>query len=372
MFASTLGIRLVFWLGPTVPAPAPVELLQLLSKVEVTNDSGAGDGFSITFACGRNAIGDYPLAKSDTLKPKTRVILGVVMGAMPEALIDGVITHTQFNPGSAPGQATLTVMGRDLTVLMDLEEKNESYENQPDFTIAARVLAGYASFGVVPAPMPTSDVPIMTERIPRQHETDLQFLQRLAKRNGYVFYLEPITFGVTKAYWGPPVRVGVPQSALSVDLGSATNVRSLSFAADALAATDTKGVFVDPFLHMTIPIPSLPSLRVPPLALIPASALRTTLQRETASQNPATAAMTALSSTMNTPDPVTASGDLDSVRYGRVLHARGLVGLRGAGLMYDGFWYVKTVKHSITRNDYTQHFSLGREGFLTTTPVVAP
>ncbi|MBI2925750.1 MAG: hypothetical protein HYY24_08605 [Verrucomicrobia bacterium] len=372
MFTSTLGIRLVFWLGPTVPLPAPVELLQSLSRVEVTNDSGAGDGFQITFACGRNALGEYTLVSSDSLKPKTRVILGVVMGASPEALIDGVITHKQFNPGAAPGQATLTVTGKDLTAVMDFEEKNDSFENQPDSVIVARVLAGYASYGIVPAPTVTADVPIMTERIPRQHETDLQFLQRLAKRNGYVFYLEPITFGATKAYWGPPVRAGLPQPALSVDLGSATNVKSLGFTNDALATTATKGVFVIPFLNIAVPIPTLPSLKIPPLAAAPAPALRTTLQRETANQSAATAAVTALASRMNAPDAATAEGEADSVRYGSVLRARGLVGLRGAGLTHDGFWYVKRVTHSITRNEYSQKFSLSREGSGTTTPAVIP
>jgi len=372
MFTSTLGIRLILWLGGTVPLPAPVELLQALSRVEVTNDSGAGDGFQLTFACGRNPLGDYTLVQSSQLQPKTRVIIGAVMGAAPEALIDGVITHSQFNPGTTPGQATFTVTGKDLTALMDLEEKNDSYENQPDSVIVARVLAGYASYGIVPAPTPTADVPIMTERIPRQHETDLQLLQRLARNNGYVFYLEPITLGATKAYWGPQVRAGLPQSALSVDMGAATNVKSLAFANDALATIGTKGVFVDPFFKLSIPIPALPSLKIPPLAASPAPALRTTLQRETAKENVATAATAALAAATNAPDAATAEGEADSVRYGSVLRARGLVGVRGAGLTHDGFWYVKRVTHTITRNDYSQKFSLSREGLGTLTPVVIP
>jgi len=363
---------LVLWLGGTVPLPAPVELLQALSRVEVTNDSGAGDGFQMVFACGRDSLGGYTLVQSAQLQPKTRVIIGVTMGAMPEALIDGVITHTQFNPGTAPGQATFTVTGKDLTTLMDLEEKNESYPNQPDSVIVARLLAGYASYGVVPAPAPTAEVPIMTERIPRQHETDLQFLQRLARKNGYVFYLEPITFGATKAYWGPQVRAGLPQSALSLDMGSATNVKSLTFANDALAAMGTKGVFVDPFFKLTIPIPALPSLKIPPLAASPAPALRTTWQRETAKENVASAAVAALASTTNAPDAASAEGEADSARYGSVLRARGLVGVRGAGLTHDGFWYVKRVTHTITRNDYSQKFSLSREGSGALTPVVIP
>jgi len=372
MFTSTLGIRLVFWAGGTVPLPVPAGVLSLLSRVEVTCDSGSGDGFQITFICGRDGTGDFALLGASQLQAGNRVILGVVMGVMPEPLIDGVITHTQFNPGSAPGQGTFTVTGKDLTALMDYEERNESFENQPDSIIVTRVLANYLRYGITPAATPTTDVPIMLERIPRQHETDLRFLQRLAGRNGYVFYLQPVPFGVTTAYWGPPVRAGVPQSALSVDLGAATNVKSLSFSTDAEAATSTSGVFVDPILHTQIPIPALPSLRIPPLAMLPATAFRTRLARETANQSVATAATTLLASMMNAPDTVTAEAEVDSVRYGSPIKARGLIGLRGAGLLHDGFWYVKKVTHTITRNDYTQKTSLSREGYLSTTPMVRP
>jgi hypothetical protein len=87
------------------------------------------------------------------------------------------------------------VTGKDLTQLMDLEEKNEEFPNQPDMVIATRVLASYAQYGVIPRPAPTTDVPIFLQRIPRQAETDLAFLKRMAARNGFVFYLEPVTFG---------------------------------------------------------------------------------------------------------------------------------------------------------------------------------
>jgi hypothetical protein len=36
------------------------------------------------------------------------VVIAVVMGVLPEVLIDGVITHQQLNPGEEPGSATLT------------------------------------------------------------------------------------------------------------------------------------------------------------------------------------------------------------------------------------------------------------------------
>ena len=372
MLTSLLGTRLVFWLGREVPLPAPVALLNALTRVEITNDSGSGDGFQMTFTAVRSGITGFGIVESGVLAPMTRVILGVMMGVRPEALIDGVITHTQMAPGSAPGQANLTVTGRDLSILMDLEERNAEYPNRPDFAIVAEVLARYARYGVFPQPTPTSDFPVMIERVPRQQETDLKFLQRLAQRNGFVFYLEPVTFGVTKGFFGPLSRVGLPQPALSVDLGSSTNVKTLSFSGDALAATGSKGTIIEPFNRTSIPIPALPSLRIPPLAMSPTQPVKTSLQRDTANQNAGTAATRLLAAVTNAPDPHTADGEVDGVRYGTVLRARKLVGVRGAGLTHDGFWYVQRVTHVVTRNDYSQRFGLSREGTGALTPMVIP
>lgn len=373
MLANLLSIRLMVLVGDTVPLPAPYEVTSALQRVEVTNDSGSGDGFQMTFSLARSGLADYGLIQNGTVDPMKRIVVAVLLGGLPEVLIDGVVTHHQFSPGDQPGQATLTVTGRDLSTLMDLEEKNESYPNQPDFLIASRVLANYASYGIVPLPTPTTDIPLMLDRIPRQYETDLQFLQRLADRNGFVFYLEPLTVGVSQAYFGPENRLGLPQPALSVNLGATTNVKSINFTHDALNPIGTRGVFVEPFTKTSIPIPPLPPLKVPPLAAKPAKAHRIQLQRTTANQSPATAATTALASATRAPDAISAEGEVDPVRYGHALRARRLVGVRGVGLSYDGFWYVRRVTHAIApRGEYMQRFQLSREGTLALTPVVRP
>ena len=69
---------------------------------------------------------------------------------------------------------------------------------------------------------------------------------------------------------------------------------------------------------------------------------------------------------------MTASGEVDTARYGAILFPRQLVGLRGVGLSYDGLYYVKSVSHAIKRGEYKQSFELSREGTISTTPVVVP
>lgn len=211
----------------------------------------------------------------------------------------------------------------------------------------------------------------MLERIPNQQATDLQYLRSLAQQNGFVFYLEPVTVGVTRAYFGTEPRTGLPQPALSVNQGAATNVKSIHFSADALAGTGARGELLESRSGQTIPIPQLPSPRVPPLAAESSAPLRSRLQREAAQQSPGQAATTLLAAGMNTPDPFTAQGELDSVRYGRVLRARQLVGVRGVGWTHDGPWKVRSVTHSLSRQGYAQRFQLGRDGKGSLTPVLA-
>src|SRR5215213_5960664 len=155
MLADQLGIRLVLLIGETVPLPAPADVVDAITLVEVTNDTEQGDGFQITFTLGKDQAGNYGVLDGGALDPPNRVIIGVAIGAVPEVLMDGVIAHQQLVPSNEPGSSTLTVTGRDLRQVLDLEEKNEKYENQPDYLIFAQLIGAYGQFGLAPQPTPT-------------------------------------------------------------------------------------------------------------------------------------------------------------------------------------------------------------------------
>lgn len=369
MLESALGVRLLLWTGNPIPTPSP-SLLQPLRSVEVRNDEESGDGFQMTFALTKDMFGSYDVI--DTLSPGTRVWIGAVMGVLPEALIDGVVERHDFSPSDQPGATTLTVTGTTVSSLLGLEEKDQPHANQPDFVIVTKILASYPELGLIPTVTPTTDVPIELQRTPHQRETDLALIRRLADSNGFTFYTQPVTFGVNLAYWGPVVRAGIPQRALTRGMGSHGNCRELSFSFDSLAPEGASGTFVEPITKIRIPIPALPSLRLPPLSSSPAPIRRTTRLRSTGNAGPIQTALASAAAATRAPEAVSGQGTVDTARYGGVLRARGLVGVRGAGLSYDGFYYVKNVTHSITRSSYTQSFGLSREGTGTLTPVVVP
>jgi phage protein D len=292
---------------------------------------------------------------------------------MPIPLFNGVITHHQVAPGDAPGQAVLTVTAEDVSFLLDRIEVNKPYKNLADFAIVSQVLLQHAQHGVMSPHVivPTQQVRSETDYVVRQHETDLAFVKRLAKQNGFTFYLEPGAFGVSHAYWGPQVRTGTPQPALTTNMGEWTNVRSLSFTADARLPVQANGRFLDPVSKAPSPIPTMPQARAP-LAAAPMPAQREIFLRDTAPATSADASVKARAAELDVEDPVSGSGELDTVKYGHVLRPRRMVGVRGAGHAHDGLYYVRRVTHILARGEYTQRFTIAREGRGSLVPVVAP
>src|SRR5690606_24775253 len=135
-------------------------------------------GFEIRLRAGRDRtdVLDYALLSDPLLRPCSRVILVVTFGAVPQVLIDGIITNQQLAAGGAPGTTTLTLTGEDVSVMMDLEERSAEHPAQPEIAIALKIIASYAQYGLIPMviPPPTLDVPLPTERIPVQQGTDLE------------------------------------------------------------------------------------------------------------------------------------------------------------------------------------------------------
>lgn len=127
--------------------------------------------------------------------------------------------------------------------MMDLDERSAEHPAQPEVAIAAKIIASYAEYGLIPLviPTPTLDVPLPTERIQVQQGTDLDYLQAMARRYAYMFYVEPGPApGTNTAYFG------FPQRALSVNLGPDTNVTGgVYFRFNGLASTMLEGQVQD-------------------------------------------------------------------------------------------------------------------------------
>jgi hypothetical protein len=367
------GIHLTLMIGPAVPIPVSQEVLDALTSVQVNTYSGdTTSGFELTFKLSnRSPLHTLFLLTGGACIPIVRVIIVVTFNGMPYVLMDGVMLNHEIQPGNTPGQSTLVVKGKDLSVLMDfIDYSGVPYPAMSPALRVLMVLAKYAAFGIVPMVIPSilEDFPIPVERIPRHIGKDLGYIQLLAREAGYVFYIDPGPVpGMNTAYWGPEIKVGVPQKALNINMDAHTNVESLSFQFDK-EKKEMPVVFIqnkETKVPIPIPIPDITPLN-PPLGLVPPIPPKIKFLDYTAKLSPLQAALHGVAYASQHADAVFGTGSLNVLRYGRILKARQLVGVRGAGPAFDGLHYVKSVTHNIKRGEYKQNFTLSRNGLLST------
>lgn len=357
-------------------------LLEMLQRVEVNqSDDGAQQGFQITFA-GQRPAGrstDFPLLKAPILTPGNRVVVTVTLAARPRVLMDGIITHQQLPTGNGEGETSLVITGKDLSVLMDLEEKNKSYKDMKHKEVVEQILAAYTKFGIsTEVETPKAKWPLSPpKQMPSQMGvTDLAYLKSLASSNGFRFYLLPgPTPGKCTAYWGTPKRQSAKQSALTVNMGTHTNVERLNFAFDAQSASKVIGGVADPDGDKAQVADITNSTRKPALARESPFAGNRPLLRKIwlgyagPDANEAKARAQAIAD-QSVDQAVSATGSVDTLRYGDLLMVPGVVPVRGAGGTYDGEYTLKSVKHRIGIAEYRQEFTLTREGVGTTIQTV--
>lgn len=362
-------------IGPGVPVPVPKEVIEALTSVTVTSNTQGASVFQLTFTLStKSPLHTLFLLAGGSQLPIMRVVVLVIINGTPDVLMDGVVTHQQIGSGEG-NQSTLTVTGEDLSKLMGyIPLDGLPYPAMPANVRVLAMLAKYMVFGIVPVVLPAiiPDVPIPTEEIPRQQGTDLDYIKYLADLSGYEFYVDPGPLPLqSTAYWGPSIRIGVPQPALNTNMDAETNVESMSFSFDAEDATLPIVMIYPKELKVGIPVP-IPNVNPlsPPLGLVPPIPKNIEIDRDSARRNPAQALLAALARASQSADAASATGTLDVARYGRVLKARKLVGVRGAGAAFDGLYFVKSVTHNIKRGEYKQNFTLVRNGLVSITPRV--
>jgi hypothetical protein len=374
------GIHLTLMIGPIVPVPVPQMVMNALDSVQVTTAAGSASGFQMSFQfSSKSELNTFFIIagamNSGPATPPLRVMLIITLNGTPQPLFDGVMTNVEVQAGSNGSPGMVTVTGEDLTKVMDMFDfSGLPYPAMPIEARVALICAKYAAFGLIPLVIPVlfPDVPIPVDKIPAHKGTDLQYIQQLAEEAGYIFYIEPgPVAGTNIAYFGPEIKVGVPQPALNVDMDALTNVENMNFSFDP-----TKGVLPVVFIQnqltrvpIPIPIPNINPLQ-PPLGVLSTTISNLKILKDTAKMNPMQAILRGLNEAKKSQDSVSANGSINVLRYGRPLKARQLVGVRGAGIAYDGLYFVKSVTSTLKRGEFKQSFNLTRNGLVSITPRV--
>jgi hypothetical protein len=356
----------VTWTLQIAFAPAPPPVVDAVQEIHVDAALDEAGAFRLRLGLPQTVTGDWGILALDLFRPLVPVTVRVQVGVgLPEAVIAGYVTEQRVVYSEEPGGTHLVVTGMDATALMNLQEKVTPWPSMPDSAIAAAI---FGQYGVIPRVQPTGPVLVEPEGTQIQRGTDIRFLRRLARRNGFDCYVQPEPVsGLETGHFEPRSLVGVPQAVLSVSMGEDTNVSDFAVRYDmvrptgALAATlDVPTKAPQPALapvSTQIPLglePALTRILPPPLVRPAGTGLTRSADLQSASQ------AIADRSSWSVFASGTVGPDVGVLRPG------GLVNVRGAGRVFNGSYFLTRVLHVITPGGYVQQFEAERNAVTMT------
>jgi hypothetical protein len=366
------------------PLPLPFPLLKALQKVEVETSTEMASVFRLRFGLSHTDFGDWDLMMPQyeelLFRPLTPVQIRVKVGIdIPRAIINGYITNQNVLYDDEGGASAMEISGMDATILMNMQEKVLPWPMPNDGAIATAV---FAQYGIVPLNVsPSMPFNLDPTDATVQRGTDIRFLRRLAQRNGFECFVQPQPqSGIDFGYFGPPMNIpGLQEAVLNVKMGAQTNVSEFKIRYDMVKPTMSMAFGVDSMTRApSAAISIAPVVTPPPIGgLYPLGVpmgIQDATLRAVAGAHPPPMIMAAQTGQMSLPGlaitnqaisnrsswPVIAEGTVGT--DAGVLSVGRTANVRGAGIAFNGAYYVTRVAHTFDVGgcSYTQKFEARR------------
>ncbi len=305
---------------------------------------------------------DFPMLVDDRLNPGVEIAILATTTAGTECLVKGPIYGQDIRLKDGGTGSTLTVMGADNSIKMDREDKITQWADASDSDAATSILTTY---GFTPDVEATSSIHLTDKHTLIQRDTDLDFVKRLARRNGYLFWLTCDQLGVETAHFKTAPLGGDTQQDLIINLEAAT-LEEVKISWDVERPTSVVASQLD--------LNSLSNID---------GGVATSGQTVLGNQN--LQSISGDTRSTHVVVPANDSGDLQARGVG-LLHesewfirahcatsvaqlkaavrACQLVNLRGAGSRYSGAYFVSEVRHLIDATSHIMEINLIRNGWL--------
>jgi phage protein D len=305
--------------------------------------------------------GDLAPLSHDALGPDCPVVIQVSVDGQMETLMKGSVLR-QAASLQAGGEGSLDVMGADATADMNREFRTKVWNDSTDAMIVQQILGQY---GFIPQTDSTTGTHSESMHSLVQRETDLQFVHRLARRNGFWFWLRADGTGnlLTAHFRKPPLdddsgvtlsirngQANVDDLALHWDTDRPTAVDAKQFDLVSLSANDG-------------------SLTRSPLNALGAKALADIVQHPRTTQL-AIPASDQADLQARAESLLVESGWFVSARLTaklsvlkKVVRAHSVVTLDGVGARHSGKYLVSGVLHDIRDSDHVMTIDLIRNAW---------
>lgn len=337
--------------------------MSAIQQIDVEEHAELADMMRLRLAIGVKEDGSkWTIIDEGLLDRLSKVRIDITVGSRTETLMTTYVIRTSASLSNQPGESSFDVVAMGPTVLMNLEETIRAWPDMSDSEIATAVFSD-AKYRFKPIVDSTDVHRSLEEHQVIQRETDIRFLQRLARRNGFECYVEvnPKS-GKPEGHFHAPRPDKAPQGALSVNLGEATNVNAFTASYDMLRPTTARVVGLDIESQSDQPA-DIDRLKISTLGKAPTlggNRIRHVLLGQTGLAQTGELQTLAQATVDRFAWAIQADGELNTVAYGGLLRAKRPIQVRGAGLRFSGTYYVERVLHTFTSDGYVQQFTLRR------------
>lgn len=330
------------------------------SQVEVYESVGAPTTYRIKYDLSI-AEGDIPLLVDGRLDPGSELSVLVPVEDVEYCLVKGPVHGQAVRLEHGGARSSLEVRGSDTTVVMDREAKTVLWTNSTDSDAVSTILSPY---GYTPDIEATSSTHEEKKHALVQRDSDLRFVRRLARRNGYLFWVTSDSKGVETAHFRSPPLEGEAEAELVINLDS-PSIDSIDIEWDVERPTSVVAAQVDlnnkKEIDGSVSESGLAALGTVALADITGDTRSVQLASPADDSGDLQARGEALLTEAGWFLRATTRTSLETI--GKLVRSHTLVEVKGAGSRHSGAYFVTSVRHTLDATAHRMDIELVRNGW---------
>lgn len=342
-----------------VDGKADEELAQA-STVEVYERMGETSTYKIRYDVDIRE-GDLPLLSDSRVDAGSALSILTIIDDSTHCLVKGPVHGQQIRLEHGGDGSWLEVQGSDTSIVMDRETRSVVWADVTDSDAVSNILKKY---GYKPDIQTTKASHSKKKHALAQRDSDLRFVRRLARRNGFLFWITSDDKGVETAHFKRPPLEGQSTGELVINLAS-PNLESLDINWDVERPTSVEGWQLD--LNTKEDLNA--GVAKSPQTILGDRSLK---------------AITGDTRSVHLAAPADDAGDLqargeaalieadwfiratcqtDLGKLGKLVRAHTVIELQGAGSRHSGKYFVAGVRHTIDATDHRMDLELVRNAW---------
>lgn len=278
-----------------------------------------------------------------------------------ECLVKGPVGAHRIHFEHGGSGSYVEVHGSDTAITMDREAKSTLWTDLTDSDAVTSILGAY---GLVPDVDTTSAGHFEAKHTMVQRESDLSFVRRLARRNGFLFWITADAVGIETAHFKKVPVSDAPAVTLTINQ-SPPGIEQLDLRWDVERPTSVESVQVD--LNTTNDLSG--STSDPPLAPLGTDDL-STITGDTRSillsapvDDAGDLQARANGALVDALFFIRANGETTIERTGQPIRAHSVIEIQGAGSRHSGKYFVAGVRHTIDAVTHRMELELLRNSW---------